>query len=189
MIKVLKKISHKSLIMKKVFIVFISILILTGCDSDEMDTIPPVISVPPIAIDHIDTFIPFGADLTPTQKNPAIEYFTDQANVSVRSVSEGVVVDIRGNPNIDDYEIWVRPSDLSKWLIIYDHILNIEVSIGDQIAINQTIGTVGVNNRTELQINDNQNLAYCPLQFGTDSFTQQHLNFSENWCLEETVIP
>ncbi|WP_165388994.1 hypothetical protein [Aquimarina brevivitae] len=46
-----------------------------------------------------------------------------------------------------------------------------------------------MNNRIELQINDNQNLAYCPLQFGTDDFIQQHLNFSDQWCLKETVFP
>ncbi|WP_130285375.1 hypothetical protein [Aquimarina brevivitae] len=68
-----------------------------------MDTNPPVLNIPPVALGHVDTIIPFGADLTPSQKNPAIEYFTNQAAVSVQSVSEGVVVDIRNNPNIDDY--------------------------------------------------------------------------------------
>jgi len=55
------------------------------------------------------------------------------------------------------------------------------------------LGTVGVENRTELQINKkishNNELSYCPFDFGTIVFIQQHKAFAETWWLSDTVVP
>lgn len=169
----------------------ILVLIGVSCSDDDrlLDPSPPVFSVTPVAFDQITSFIAFGDALTPTQLNPAIEYFSDQVGAQVRSVSNGIVVDIRMNTNVDDLEVWIRPTADSKWLIIYDHIIDPEITIGDQVSAEQHLGGIGVGGRTELQINDNQNLAHCPLGFGTPDFVQEHIDFSEKWCIAETVIP
>lgn len=166
-------------------------MLVIGCDDDNslIDRASPSFSITPIPIDQVSSFIPFGESLTPTQQNPAIEYFTNQSDIEVRAVCDGVVEDIRMNINIEDFEVWIKPSNNSNWLIIYDHVLDINISVDDQVDAGQTIGVIGIGNRTELQVNDDQNLAHCPLQFGTENFVQQHINFSEEWCTAETVIP
>ncbi|WP_299314276.1 peptidoglycan DD-metalloendopeptidase family protein [uncultured Aquimarina sp.] len=176
--------------MKLTKLLVVCLLVMSCSDDDfSIDQTQPSFTITPIAMDQVSSFIAFGESLTPTQQNPAIEYFTSQSNIQVRSVSDGVVEDIRLNINIDDFEVWIKPNNNSRWLIIYDHVLDINISIGDQVNAGQTIGIIGIGNRTELQVNDVQNVAHCPLQFGTQSFVQQHINFSEDWCIAETVIP
>ncbi|SEK81481.1 Peptidase family M23 [Aquimarina amphilecti] len=166
-------------------------LLVASCSDDDLliDQTPPSFTVTQIPMDRVSSFIAFGESLTPTQQNPAIEYFTNQSDIEVRAVSDGVVEDIRMNINIEDFEVWIKPSNNSNWLIIYDHVLDINISVGDQVDAGQIIGVIGIGNRTELQVNDDQNIARCPLQFGTENFVQQHINFSEEWCTAETVIP
>ena len=36
--------------------------------------------------------------------------------------------------------------------------------------------------------NNNEEVSYCPFDFGTSEFIQQHKTFTENWCLAETVV-
>lgn len=179
--------------MKSIKLLVFYILIISCSDDDiTLDQTPPSFMVTPIKIDQVSSFIAFGESLTPTQQNPAIEYFTDQENIEVRSVSDGIVEDIRMNSNIDDFEIWIKPNDNSTWLIIYDHIVDVNLSLGDQVDAGQILGSVGLGNRTELQINkisDGKNIAHCPLNFGTQNFIIQHTGFFENWCIAETVIP
>lgn len=172
----------------KILIVFITVI---GCRNDNflLDSTPPLFTIPPIPIAQVSSFIPFGQFLTPTQQNPAIEYFGNQSDIPVVSVSEGIVVDVRRNPTIDDFEIWIKPSNNATWLIIYDHVVEVTISKGDQVQTGSLLGTIGLGNRVELQVNDDQNIAHCPLQFGTSSFIQQHMNLYEEWCVEETVTP
>jgi hypothetical protein len=96
------------------------------------------------------------------------------------------------NDNFPDYEVWVKPSAKSVWRIIYDHVWNVKVSVGDKLSAGDILGTVGDKNRTELQINKistDSELSYCPFDFGTSDFIQQHKIFTEVWCIEETVVP
>ncbi|NMH89143.1 M23 family metallopeptidase [Flavivirga algicola] len=169
-------------------------LLIFGCNNNDetLDPAPPSLSITPIAINEISSFIAFGETLSQNQLNPTIEYITNHANILVQSASGGYVEAIQMNSNIDDFEIWVKPSNNSQWLIIYDHILNIKVSVGDKINAGDVLGSIGIGNRTELQINQinhNQEIAYCPLNFGTNNFVQQHTNFSKNWCIAKTVTP
>lgn len=178
----------------KSMLFLIPVLLCIACTDDDvlLDPTPPSFMVTPLAIDQVDSFIAFGESLTPTQQNPAIEYFTKQSNIQVRSVSDGIVEDIRMNSNIDDFEIWIKPNDNSTWLIIQDHVVDVNVSLGDRVNAGQILGRIGLGNRTELQINrinGKNNIAHCPLNFGTQNFVIQHTSFFENWCVVETVIP
>lgn len=176
--------------MKSIKILMIFIIAI-GCRDDDflLDSTPPSFAIPAIPIDQVSSCIPFGQFLTPTQQNPAIEYFGNQSDISVVSVSEGIVVDVRMNPTIDDFEIWIKPSNNATWLIIYDHVVEVAISKGDHVQVGALLGTIGLGNRVELQVNDDHNVAHCPLQFGTPNFIQQHTNLYEEWCVEETVIP
>lgn len=175
------------------FIFTILIINTLYCNKEEkLDETPPVLSVTPVDISTVNSMIAFGDNLTPTQKNPAFEYLVNNSNVQVKSVCQGYIEEIRLNDNFPDYEVWVKLSSNSVWKIIYDHVLNLNISAGDNVNPGDILGTVGDGNRTELQINkisDSSEISYCPFKFGTTDFIQQHKVFTENWCLEETVVP
>jgi len=168
-------------------------LIVSSCDKDKpTDETPPVLSVTPVDIATVTSIIAFGADLTPSQKNPAFEYYVSNSDIQVRSVCQGEVENIMVNNNFPDYEVWIKLSSNSAWRILYDHVLNLENSVGDEVSPGDILGTVGEGNRTELQINkisEDSELSYCPFDFGTSEFIQQHKVFTEIWCMEETVVP
>jgi hypothetical protein len=170
-----------------------SMLIAVSCNKDEpLDETSPVLSVTPVELSTVTSIIAFGADLTPTQKNPAFEYYVNNSDVQVRTTCQGEVENIMLNDNFPDYEVWVKPSAKSVWRIIYDHVWNVKVSVGDKLSAGDILGTVGDKNRTELQINKvsaDRELSYCPFDFGTRDFIQQHKVYTEVWCIEETVVP
>jgi len=88
--------------------------------------------------------------------------------------------------------VWIKMSSNSVWRIIYDHVLNLNILKNDNVNPGDILGIVGTGNRTELQINkiiNNEELSFCPFDFGTSGFIQQHKIFTENWCLTDTVIP
>jgi hypothetical protein len=176
-------------------VIIIFILITSACKkNDEIpDETPPVLSVTPVDISSVMSIIAFGADLTPVQKNPAFEYIVNNSSGQVRSVCKGYIEEIRLNDNFPDYEVWIKMSSNSVYRIIYDHVLNLNISKDDKVNPGDIFGIVGTGNRTELQINkigtNNEELSYCPFDFGTSEFIQQHKTFTETWCLTETVIP
>ena len=176
-----------------VALIFVFILITLACNKDEKpDETPPVLSVTPVDISTVTSIIAFGADLTPAQKNPAFEYRVNNPTVQVRSACKGYIEEIRLNDNFPDYEVWIKLSSNSIWTIIYDHVLNVSISKNDDVNPGDILGTVGTENRTELQINkinNNDELSFCPFNFGTSEFIQQHKAFTETWCLMDTVIP
>jgi hypothetical protein len=200
------------------FIFLILLFSLIQC-TEPPDTAPPEFSVTPVIMEDFDAgtnrcgdvkdVIPFGGELDPTRKSPAIEYYT-VADAVVRAASPGVVIEIFQNPGLTDYEIMVKPTEDSVWLIIYDHVLDVTISVGDNVEAGTILGKAGEwsadTRRTELQINNYEGteVSLCPLQFGTDNFNQKHIQLfqdvynndldpdyltSGDVCLEETVIP
>jgi hypothetical protein len=170
-------------------------LFTSSCKKNEEkpDETPPVLSVTPVDITTVTSIIAFGADLSPDQKNPAFEYYVNNSSVQVRAVCKGYIEDIRLNDNFPDYEVWIKMTSNSVYRIIYDHVLDLEISKGDKVDAGDILGIVGTGSRTELQINkigsNNDELSYCPFDFGTDEFIRQHKTFIETWCLIDTVVP
>ncbi len=173
----------------------LSAAITAACSKKEEkpDITPPVLSETPVEITSVTSFIPFGADLSAVQKNPAFEYRLTSAEVQVRSVCSGYIDRIMMNDNFPDYEIWVKTSSNSIWKIIYDHVLNLKVTKDQKLSPGDILGDVGTGNRTELQINKsishNKELSYCPFDFATNDFINKHKAFTGIWCLTDTVNP
>lgn len=176
-----------------VIIVFILITYKCKKNDEKPDETPPVLSVTPVDISSIISIIAFGADLSSVQKNPAFEYIVNNSSGQVRSVCKGYIEEIRLNDNFPDYEVWIRISSNSVYRIIYDHVLNLNISKDDKVNPGDNLGIVGTGSRTELQINkigtNNEEVSYCPFDFGTSEFIQQHKIFTETWCLADIVIP
>jgi hypothetical protein len=154
-----------------------------------------------IPLEDATTFLVFGRELGPGRENPAYEVVTSNPAAQIRAVTAGVVTAIEITGAGDRYII-TKPSAGSIYDVIYDHVNNVAVTVGQQIAAGDVIGTAGTvsggRGRTELQINRNQpapTVSVCPRALGSAEFNaafaalSQRLNNSDNTCLRETVIP
>jgi len=154
-----------------------------------------------VPADAIVAFYIFGATLSSGVVNPTFEVETANQSTAVFAASAGRVVNIT-TTSAGDRAVFVVPSDNSVFDIAYDHVNNVQVSVGQTITAGQQIGTVGTLNngrgRTELQINRTENgvsLAQCLTTFGTTAFNDAfravalRLNGSATVCTAETVRP
>ncbi|PXX24288.1 peptidoglycan DD-metalloendopeptidase family protein [Arenibacter sp. ARW7G5Y1] len=174
-------------------LLIIGIFLGNSCSKKDIDNEPLVLGIPPIDILEIKNVIAFGQELSSTKKSPAIEYITKNSDVNVRAASNGLVKAVVLNEGeSSDYEIRIQPTATSQWLIIYDHVLEVAILEGDNIQQGDILGKVGLGNRTELQLNKTNGantISYCPLNYASNTFLEEHLSFMANWCLIETVIP
>jgi hypothetical protein len=171
------------------------------------DSTPPVLSAAIIDLAQLTDFLPFGASLGDHQ-NPAYELYTGSDTLMVQAASPGSVDVIEANPAPQtDFEIRIRPSAQSIYLLIYDHIVAPQVSVGQTVSAGQTLGQIGPfndhgrnrNGRVEIQINRGtgaDTMAICPRNFGTADFNALHaaafLRFPGQGidiCIGETVKP
>jgi len=166
------------------------------------DETPPVLSVAFIPTDQAVAFFIFGAQLPSNVQNPTYEIETADQTAAVFAASSGKVVNITFSQNGIDRAVTMVPSDASVWSIIYDHVSNVRVSVGQTVSAGTQLGTVGVLNngrgRTELQVNrfdPAPTLSYCPQSYGTTTFntafttTAQRLNGTGTVCMTPTVRP
>lgn len=154
--------------------------------SPPADATPPALSQAIVDLGLLTDFLPFGALLDSGQANPAYELYTSAETATVRAASAGVVVTITPNPAPQiDVEIQLRPSSASTYLLIYDHVVAPQVTVGQSVAAGQTLGQIGPfndrgrnrNGRVELQINRGagaDTVAVCPRDFGTADFNAAH---------------
>ncbi|HER08323.1 MAG TPA: hypothetical protein ENO20_05365 [Bacteroides sp.] len=185
------------MMMRKQLVCFLILTVISmgSCSDDnnnEPEEVLPLLSVTPVDIATVNHIIVFGADLTPSQKNPAFEYYVNGPDVQVVASCGGYIDHIFQNEYFDDHEVWVKLSENSPWKIIYDHVSNLNHAVGDRVSAGDILGTVGENNRTEIMVNKTENfndLSYCPFDFATTEFIEQHKLFTDVWCIEETVVP
>jgi biotin carboxyl carrier protein len=170
-------------------------------NAEGRDTTPPVFSVTFVPTDAVIAFFIFGATLPSGVQNPTFEIETANQTTPVFAVSAGRVVNI-ANTSQGDRAVFVQPNDTSVFDIAYDHVSNVQVSVGQTVTAGQQIGTVGTLNngrgRTELQINRTEgaaSLAQCITNFGTTAFNEAfravalRVNGSATVCAAETVRP
>lgn len=193
--------------MTALFVVLIGLL-LSACSSStdagvggEKD---PVLSVPMVDLTTVRRFIPFGAALPGSGVlNPAYEMVVDGTATQVRAVTAGTVATVAANEQ-GDSELHIRPTPSSTYLAIYDHVLDVQVGVGDAVEAGTVLGRVGIwtqdQGRIELQVNHG-NLAVCPRDLGTPEFNAAHdaalaaadpMEQDSSWtsvCLAETVQP
>ncbi|MDO8794998.1 MAG: peptidoglycan DD-metalloendopeptidase family protein [Vicinamibacterales bacterium] len=146
-------------------------------------------------------FYPFGTVLPSGVHNPTFEIETADPSATVHAASAGRVLDVRPTSQ-GDSTIFVLPSEDMQWGVVYDHVNNVTVEPGSMVEPGVILGTVGRlgngRGRTELQINRfgvQPELAYCPLQFGTQAFNElyvtaaRRINGSPTTCAAPAVVP
>jgi Peptidase family M23 len=140
---------------------------------------PPVLSVPVIDLGRVVTFIPFGARLDSGVQNPTYELRANDRTLEVRAATAGIVISISARDQLD-FELHVRPTASSDYLVIYDHVREPRVAVGATVQAGDPLGLIGnwspTQGRTELQINRraNPDVAVCPRDLGTPSFNAAH---------------
>ncbi len=112
-------------------------------------------------------FLEFGATVSGPDGPkllPTFEYRGLAPDMLVRSMTDGKVVAVEDQG--EDFEVRVSPGDGSTWLLIYDHLIALTVTQGDQVKSGQTLGKPSGGTsarRFEIQINHGQS-SLCPLE-------------------------
>lgn len=177
----------------KLISVFLIFVITTNCKKDDsIDEVSSVLTTSPVSIGqayntttnligNVNMFIGFGQiidiGLATEHISPAFEYIT-KIDAKVRSTSHGTVSKINYQEETEDYELHVKLQENTAYLVIYDHVKNLEVEQGSILNPGDILGVVGnwseTLGRTELQINFG-NKHICPTQLGNDVFNSDHL--------------
>ena len=163
---------------------------------------PPVLSVPMVDLEGVVNFIPFGAPLANGATNPAYDFLTSRRGVDVRAVAAGVVTVVGAQPEYGDFELHVRPTPSSDYLVIYDHVRDLGVAEGASVRPGDRLGAVGHGSpgqgHVEMQINrrGSPDVSVCPRELGTEAFNAAHdaalVAAGSPYpavCLAPTVIP
>lgn len=117
-------------------------------------------------------FYVFGDVLpgTPVRQNPNYEFASVKEGTQLVAALDGVVGFIKQQPDSNDYEVFIMPSEQSQWVVGYDHVTNLAVKKGDKVKVGQRIGDpVRQGNgllRFEFQVNKevskSDSLSICP---------------------------
>lgn len=177
---------------KSICLFFLFFVIINCKKDDDANQVSSVLQITPVnigqtynvttnLIGNVNMFIGFGQTIDvglPTEHiSPAFEYIT-KIDAEVRSTSHGTISSINYQEESEDYELHIILKQNSAYLIIYDHVKNLEVEQGDLVNPGDILGIVGnwseTLGRTELQINLDD-LHICPLQLGNDVFNNDHL--------------
>lgn len=120
---------------------------------------------------------------------PSPTYFLP-TGTKVIAVSSGKVVDLRSQPESNDYELLIQPKDAPAWRISYDHLENVRFKKGDFVNTADVVGESGNFTMTELTVflegvkpEDIEN--YCPYMLldksVKDKYGQKITQFAKDW--------
>ncbi len=187
--------------------------------TNTLDETPPVLSVLAVNLDSLRFFFPFGIEMEIGGYQAPWKLITLDTLNSVYAVSAGIVTAIRSQPSYNDVEFDVKPSANSAFTVIYDHVTDVTIKVGDRVTPGQRLGRVArwANigegrwlGQFELQVNravtENgrpvqpyRELAYCPRDFGTPEFNERHAAAlartghpslpTPSLCLKDHVVP
>jgi hypothetical protein len=135
-------------------------------------------------------FNAFGTTAIPGKVIGSFDYKV-AAGSEVVAASAGTVERVSDKESADfpgEFEIHIRPSPGSKYLVIYDHVKDIAVAVGQEVVAGARLGTAGIHRtdpkrfgRVELQLNYFPNprelretTILCPARFGTPEFVALH---------------
>lgn len=128
-------------------------------------------------------FYAFGEKLSGNRLNPNFEYASVKQGAKVVSAIDGMVVDVKEQPDSKDYEVFVIPKDGSKWVIGYDHLTNVVVKRGSSVKAGEVLGEPAPQNngllRFELQVNeekDGQTTHHCPTTLLAEGVREEMLS-------------
>jgi hypothetical protein len=114
-------------------------------------------------------FFGFGDQLPGNRINPNFEFASVKQATKIISPIDGFVVNIQKQEDSKDYEVFLQTIDGSKWVVGFDHLIDLKVKNKDIVKVGQLLGYPQVQGnglyRFEIQINNEENgktTYYCP---------------------------
>ncbi len=114
-------------------------------------------------------FYAFGDKLPGNRQNPNFEFSSLKADAQVVSAIDGLVVEVKAQPESSDSEVFIIPEGSQRWVVGYDHLVNLKVQKGAKVKAGDLIGNPAIQNnglyRFEIQINEENNgvtTHHCP---------------------------
>lgn len=173
------------------------------------ESVKLVLSVPYVNPELAVKFLIFGSTLPSGITNPNPEIYFKGYDTPVFASAPGKVIAVEKTDQ-DDYAISIMP-DAPNLIVIYDHIENVKVEVGQEVEPGYQLGTTGPEfrrdddrwkldgfGRAEMMVKDykkNPSQALCHSQFETPEVSAafaaaaKRLNGIETVCLVESVQP
>ena len=116
--------------------------------------------------------------------------FVIRRDAFVVSISEGEVVRIYQQEDTDDWEFSIQSLNDPSYDIVYDHLVNLRISLGDRVQPGDTLGNPQPRNAdvgfVEIMINNMETgLSYCPMSFldddKFDEYVQKISQLMDDW--------
>lgn len=116
---------------------------------------PPMFNLSVVDLYKVIEVKAYGDIIEPRIKRSAIRYLVNDALAQVKSVSVGIVdsVVFNSDPNYTDYRVRIRPFKNSLWYVVYNHVAQVKVKVGDPVAAGAVLGSVGTGDLVDLQVN------------------------------------
>jgi len=127
-------------------------------------------------------FYEFGAQVTAwdgsIKELPTFEYILKKDAI-LFAIADGEVVRMEYQGDTQDYEFSIRSLSDPDYDIVYDHVINVAINLGDNIQAGDTLGNPGTfsatHGRFEIMINNLQTgLSYCPLCYISESKSEEY---------------
>ncbi len=127
--------------------------------------------------------IEFGYKVTNDGKTkilPEITYTQVDTNTDVLAMADGRVVEVTNQGS--DYAVGILFND--EWVALYDHVINLNVSLNDMVKANDVIGKVALNKDgltgfTEIAVkkvsSNNVSEYYCPVDLLSSNIKQAYI--------------
>lgn len=161
--------------MNKLFLISITLLVLSACDKkypiDNLpdDTTPPALTYPMASFSSTTKFIPFAGSLPSSGQCKGYDVFLTDTNQFVASASSGIVSsvtdDAAGNSSIT-----VKYKANSIYSMVYSGIRSVMVQVNDSINAGTLLGKVGSNREIFFAVVKNNNEVLCPADYGSTGF-------------------
>jgi len=149
--------------MRRILLLSISALIALAALSCKKDNTvqepdpeyPPMLNETVVNLSNVLSVKSYGETIGLRLRRSSIRYFTDNGLTEVISVSVGTVDSVSYNSNAhnQDYRVRIRPFKNSLWYVIYNHVAQVTVKVGDPVTAGTVLGRVGSGDIVDLQIN------------------------------------
>ena len=83
--------------------------------------------------------------------------------------------------SVNDYGFWIRPLNDPSFLVIYDHLVNLQIEVGDTVQPGDPLGnprpfTSQIGGMELMINNETTRLSYCPFCFFNEEKLEEYQN-------------
>jgi len=172
------------------FVFLSAVLILSACFCTREEPAgpgeddPPMLNKSVIDLADVRDLKFFGDSLGRRLRRSSLRYLSSNSLSAVTSVSVGIVDSVvyDTNPHYFDYRIRIRASSNSLWYVVYNHVAEVKVKVGDKVEAGTILGRVGTGDLVDLQVSkiayENSGVkheaAICPAHLFHGTIDQEH---------------